>query len=610
MALDGVTLSYLVAELAPQLVGGRIDKIQQPEKEEVHFQLRSEGRSLRLLLNVGATASRIQLTREGKKNPLTPPMFCMILRKHLEGGRIIGLKQAGLERIVTLMIETYDEYGDLVTYHLHLEIMGKHSNLILVDPRQNVILDGMKRYSHALSRHREVLPGRSYILPPSQGKAEEVTQEDEWRQILYKEDWDRPVAKLLLEHFGGVSPELAKEIVLQSGLAADIRLGTCGDIDLSRLYQAYSRLAIPKNHQALDPCVYYDPNSSHALPAAFSFTPFQQYAGMRVEKTTTLNEALLEYYESKAQSNVLEALRGSLSKLIGEQAAHIRKKLSLYDETLNNAERSMAYQRWGELLTANLYRLHKGEATVELEDYNEPDYPVVSIPMDPLLTGIENAQRYYRLYNKGKSTQMKTIPLRENALTELSYLESLLLSLEQAQTTAELKDIRSEMIEQGYLAGKNKEKDKFRKGQSNKPKKIMESPEPRTFYSTQGRLIYVGKNNKQNDWLTTKHSSPHDLWLHVKNIPGSHVLIPLDQDEEFPDDLTLEEAAALAIHFSQAQGSTLVPVDYTHVKNIKKPNGAKPGMVIYEKNWTLYLTPEKDKLEQLLKGEQSRKEIP
>lgn len=613
MALDGVTLSYLVNELAPQLTGGRIDKIQQPEKDEVHFLIRSAGRSLRLLLNAGATAARIQLTRDGKKNPPSPPMFCMILRKHLEGGRIVALKQSGLERIVTLAVETYDEFGDQVVYHLILEIMGKHSNLILVDPQTNIILDGIKRYSHALSRHREVLPGRPYLLPPAQGKLEDVSDEEQWRETLFKAEgkdggpavplsWERPVAKILLERFGGISPELAREIVIQAGLDHDIRLSGCGDIDLSRLHRAYVHLTVSRDLRAIAPCVYYDPAAGRPLPVAFSFAPFQQYAGLKTERLESLNDALVRFYESKAQNNALEALRGSLTKLVGEKAEHLRKKLALYEETLAGAESAMIYQRWGELLTANLYRLRPGEKAVKLEDYNEPDYPVVSIPLDPLRDGIANAQHYYRLYGKAKSTKQKTAPLKSAALSELSYLESLLLSLEQARTPAEIQDIRTEMVEQGYLTGKGLEKQ--RHGQKEKKKKAAENPQPRIFRSSQGRIIMVGKNNKQNDWLTVKQGAPQDLWLHVKNIPGSHVLIPLTPEEDFPDDQTLEEAAALAIHFSQARGSTLVPVDYTHVKNIRKPNGAKPGMVVYDTNWTLYLTPKQETLDKLLADEQ------
>lgn len=593
MALDGVTLNHLVNELQPQVAGARIDKIHQPEKEEIHLLLRNHGRSQRLLFNVSASSVRLHLTAENKKNPANPPMFCMILRKHLEGGKIIALAQSGLERVITLAIQNYNEYGDLATWHLSLEIMGKHSNLLLIDPETNLILDGLKRYSHALSRHREVLPGRPYLPPPSQGKLDPLPDEETWRQYLYKEGVEKALTDILVTRFAGISPELSREIVVQAGLDNDTRLHYCGDIDLARLFQAYSRLANPQSLAALQPCLYFA--ALNPVPVAFSFIPYQQYQGLQTRPQPSLNETVARFYGLKTTNNTLEAKRGSLRKIVQEQHSHLAKKLQIYNETIGKAESSLAYQKWGELLTANLYRIPPGAETVTVEDYYQPDFPPVSITLDPLLSGIDNAQRYYRLYNKAKATLQKTEPLKQDVLSELTYLESLLVTLEQALTLPEMEDIHTELIEQGYIAGKpgDKKNSKSKKGKA-------EIPVPRTYLSSQGRIIMVGKNNRQNDWLTLKRGKPNDLWLHVKTIPGSHVLVPLQEGEEFPDDLTLEEAAALAIYFSQARGSTLVPVDYTHVKNIKKPNSAKPGMVIYEQNWTLYLTPAPDVLERLL----------
>lgn len=600
MAFDGVTLAHLIKELAPQLIGARIDKIHQPEKEEIHLLLRQQG-SVRLLLNASATGARFHLSQENKKNPLTPPMFCMILRKHLEGGKIIGLRQSELERIVTFDIQNYNERADLVTLQLHLEIMGKHSNLILVDPAAQTILDGLKRYSHALSRYREVLPGRTYLVPPSQGKQPPMDDEEYWRETLYKEDLDRPVSSILLARFAGISPELAREIVLQAGLDSETRLHQCGDIDLSRLFQAYRYLSDPAalSLSGINPCLYYD-SASKGQPVAFTFIPFQQYQGLKAEHIPSLNEAIRRFYQLKSSNNTLESKRGSLRKVVQDQHAHLSKKLHIYDEAILSAESNLAYQKWGELLTANLYRIPQGAKDVTVEDYYDPECTPVTIPLDPWQSAIDNAQRYYKLYNKAKATRQKTAPLREATLNELEYLDSLLLSLDQAATLTELDDIHAELIEQGIVAGKHlgKDKGKHKKGQ---PK---EGPQPRLYRSSQGRIIYVGKNNMQNDWLTLRKGKPNDLWLHVKQIPGSHVLIPLEEGEDFPDDATLEEAAALAIYYSQARGSSQVPVDYTHVKQIKKPNAAKPGMVIYDQNWTLYLTPKPDALERLLASEE------
>ncbi|HVJ50527.1 Rqc2 family fibronectin-binding protein [Desulfitobacterium sp.] len=617
MALDGITLNHLVKELAPQLIGARIDKINQPEKEEIHLSLRNQGQSLRLLLNINATAARLHLTQENKKNPTSPAMFCMILRKHLEGGKILNVEQIGLERIVLITVQNYNEYGDLATLQLYLEIMGKHSNLILVDPEKQLILDGIKRYSHAVSRHREVLPGRTYIAPPTQGKWDPISEEETFRSVLLNEEISSKLTDLLVKRFAGISPELAREIITRAGLNLTIRLEQCGDIDLSRAFQGYLTLANPQSLAEIRPCLYYQEGTpSKGLPTAFTFVPFQQYQGLTGETFSSLNTAIEHFYHVKASNNNLEAKRGSLRKIVQESLHHMNKKLSIYEEAMENAEKVFKYQRWGELITANLYRITPGMTEIVVEDYNEETLPKITIPLDAQLSGIDNSQHFYRLYNKAKVTIQKTEPLKVASFNEVNYLESVLLSLEQASTPSELEEVRKELIDEEYLAGKHTRKTspqkagKFpskgnaKKKQGNKP----EAPQPRTYQSSAGRMILVGKNNRQNDWLTLKKGRPQDLWLHVKNIPGSHVLIPLEDGEEFPDDTTLEEAAALAIHFSQAKGSSLVPVDYTHVKNIKKPNAAKPGMVIYETNWTLYLTPQPEVIERLLATETEKTE--
>lgn len=609
MALDGVTLAYLVNELAPQLIGARIDKIFQPEKDEIHFLLRQQG-SRRLLLSTNATSPRFHLTRENKKNPSSPPMFCMILRKHLEGGKLVDLHQSELERVVTFDIQNYNERGDLVTLHLHLEIMGKHSNLILVDPTTGVILDGLRRYSHALSRYREVLPGRIYLAPPSQGKRPPMEDEELWRKALYEEDLDHPITNVLLARFAGISPELAREIVIQAGLTLDISLHQCGDIDFSRLFQAYRRLSNPEGVLEIEPCLYYkSEHQSH--PVAFTFTPFQQYQELRMENVPSLNDAVAGFYQSKSNNNTLESKRGSLRKIVQEKHTHFSKKLKIYKEAEIFAQSGLAYQKWGELLTANLYNISLGSTEVTVEDYYDPSLSALTIPLNPHLSAIDNAQRYYKRYNKAKATLRQTKPLSEAALEEVKYLDSLQVSLDQASALSDLDEIHVELVDQGYVAGKyiKKQFTKPKKGRLNtkskaKAKAPKEVPHPRVYRSSQGRVIYVGKNNAQNDWLTMRKARPTDLWLHVKIIPGSHVLIPLEDGEEFPDDTTLEEAAALAIYYSQARGSSQVPVDYTHVKQIRKPNSAKPGMVIYDQNWTLYLTPKPEILERLLTSEE------
>ena len=605
MALDGVTIAHLINELSPQLIGARIDKIFQPEKEEIHFLLRQHS-SRRLLLNTSAAAARFHFTSEIKKNPTTPPMFCMILRKHLEGGKIIDICQTELERVVTFFIQNYNERGDLVILHLYLEIMGKHSNLILVDSTNQRILDGLKRYSHALSRYREVLPGKTYLAPPSQGKQPPIENEEHWRQILFENDLDQSITDLLLNRFAGISPELAREIVAQAGLKSTILLNQCGDIDLSRLFRAYCHLANPKSIPTIQPHLYF--KADHPiLPSAFSFIFFQQYEELIPESVPSLNEAICRYYQAKSSNNTLESRRGSLRKIVQEQQTHLEKKHKIYEQAIVSAKSALSYQKWGELLTANLYNISPNTKQVTVEDYYDPALSTVDIPLNPNLSPIDNAQRYYKLYNKAKATIIKTDPLKKACINEVTYLNSILVSLDQAPTLSELEEIRSELVDQGYIGVHLRTKYSNNNGRFNsksKSKSPKEAIHPRIYRSSQGRIILVGKNNAQNDWLSLRKGKPNDLWLHVKVIPGSHVLVPLEEGEEFPDDATLEEAATLAIYYSQARGSSQVAVDYTHVKQLKKPNSAKPGMVIYEQNWTLYLTPKPEVLEQLLASEE------
>ncbi|NLI90721.1 MAG: fibronectin/fibrinogen-binding protein [Peptococcaceae bacterium] len=597
MALDSITLYHLIRELEPLLAGTRIDKIQQPEKEEVHILLRSPGRNLRLLLNAGSTSPRLHLTEENKKNPLSPPMFCMILRKHLEGGKVIKVEQVGLERIVTITIRNYNERGDLQDYHLHLEIMGKHSNLILVDPQTGIILDGIRRYSHLVSRHREVLPGKPYILPPSQDKADTFPNEEEFAAYLLQHNLDRKLTDALLDLFNGISPELAREIVSRSGLSPDAILDNCGEIDLNRIYRAYSYFLTYKDKTPIKPCLYYPSKREMNLPVAFSFLPYAQYRGFVIQETQSINEAVNLFYSKKTEYSNTEAKRGSLRKVVNDLSGHQNKKRGIYEDTLAKANKGLDYQKQGELLIANLYQLSPGLRSITVQDYTDPEYPDLTIGLDPALSGIENAKRYYKLYNKAKSTIKSAQPLLEAVLEELEYLESLKLSIDQAASNEELNEIHQELIDQGYITGKH---DKKTPGKKKEPDKYSL---PHVYHSKSGKIIIVGRNNRQNDRMTWREAKPSDLWLHVKKIPGSHVIVPLDDGQEFPDDDTLLDAAALAVYFSQARGSSQVPVDYTHVRQIKKPRGVKPGMVVYEQNWSLLITPEEETVERLLSTE-------
>lgn len=604
MALDSITLYHLLNELRPELIGTRIDRIVQPEKEEIHLILRGSKRPLRrLLLNAGSTSGRIHLTDENKKNPTSAPLFCMILRKHLESGKIMDIQQAGLERVVTIFIQNYNDRGDLQDFHLHLEIMGKHSNLILVDPQTNIILDGIRRYSHLLSRYREVLPGKPYLNPPNQHKADLVTDEEKWMSLFVSHDLDKRVRDALVQIINGISPELAIELIARSGLEQDTILDRCGEIDLSRLYQAYSFLILNREKTILDPCIYYESSRKRDLPSVFTFIPYLQYSGLSEQKVSTLNEAINLYYTKKITFHNTEAKRGSLRKVVQDHYSHLNKKLGIHENTISKAEKGLRYQKLGELLTANLYKLTPGMAEITVDDYTDPDYKPLTISLDPALSGINNAQRYYKLYNKSKLTILKTKPFLQGDREEMAYLQTLTLSIEQAESNKELAEIHQELIDQGYVSSKQSDKKPTKSKPSSKKKEPEIHSTPHIYYSQTGKTIIVGRNNRQNDRMTWREAKPSDMWLHVKQIPGSHVIVPLDENEEFPDDATLLDAAALAVYFSQARGSSQVPVDYTHVKQIKKPKGAKPGMVVYDQNWSLLITPKQEDIDRLLATE-------
>lgn len=598
MALDSITLYHLLKELNPELTGTRIDRIQQPEKEEVHLILRSKGRTQRLLLNAGSISARIHLTTASKKNPASAPMFCMILRKHLENGKITEIRQEGLERIIIITIQNYNERGDLQEYHLYLEIMGKHSNLILVDPRTNTILDGLRRYSHLVSRYREVLPGRKYLAPPKQNKTDYVKSEEEWKTLFLQYDLGRRVRDALVTLINGLSPELAGEIVLRAGLEEDLLLDNCGEIDLSRLYQAYSFFILNREKTVPQPCLYYKSRWQKNLPSAFSFIPYIQYSSLYKEDTSSLNKAVDLYYTKKIAFSNTEAMRGSLRKVVQDHCGHLTKKTGIYQEAIAKAEKGLSYRKLGELVTANLYKISPGMKEITIEDYTDPEYKSLTITLNPALSPVDNAQRCYKLYNKSKATIRKTSPLLESGLEEMDYLLTLALSIEQAANNEELAEIYQELIDQGYISGKSGGKKAAPKKKETDVRSL-----PHTYFSKTNRPIIVGRNNRQNDRMTWRESKPSDMWLHVKKIPGSHVIIPLEEDTRFPDDETLLDAATLAVYFSQARGSSHVPVDYTHVKQIKKPRGAKPGMVVYDQNWSLIITPKDEDIERLLATE-------
>ncbi|MGI6686103.1 MAG: Rqc2 family fibronectin-binding protein [Bacillota bacterium] len=574
-------MSAIQKELNDKIILGKIVKIYQPERYTIILKIKKGPENFQLLISAHPVNSRVHLTQESKDNPYTPPMFCMVLRKHLEGGRITAISQKDLDRVLNFFIEGYDEIGQPAKKILTVEIMGKHSNIILVDSKDNTILDGIKRYTHLVSRHREILPGRTYIAPPDQNKANPLLiDEEKFRELLLSLPLSSKVRKGIVQTLAGFSPLLAEEIVWRAELPENVMVDTLGDYDLIRLWQALTEVLTPLKQKTQSGHVVLE----NGNPLDFSFLPLLQFRDKELLSFPGMGDALDFFYARKEEGDLFFARQRELIKIVNTEKERVEKKLNLQGEKLKDTENMEDYRLWGELITANMYKLSKGMADAELDNYYDP-INTVHVSLDPTLTPAENAQVYFKKYNKAKSSKVLIEAQMAKNQEELDYLYSVLNALEQAGELGDLEEIRSELVEASYL------KEKSAKGKSQPKKKGKEPiPEPLTFHSQDGYTILVGKNNKQNDLLTLKTAKKDDLWLHTKNIPGSHVIVRRKPGHEIPFS-TIEEAASLAAYYSKARASSKVPVDYTLVSQVKKPNGAKPGMVIYFEQKTLYVTP-------------------
>ncbi len=571
MALDAVAVRCLVSGLSPLITDGRIDKIYQPERDEITINIRTFTDNYRLLLSASSSNPRAHLTKYAKSNPKTAPMFCMLLRKHIGSGKITGIEQIGFERIIKISIESYDELGDLTTKYLIIEIMGKYSNIILTNHEMK-ILDSIKRVDFTVSSVRQILPGLIYELPPKQDKTDltEVTRDTDI-------DLSQPIKadKALLGAVGGISPLTAREIVYRAVGRADINASELTINKQSAVKVALLKFAEEVSGGIFSPCIITD-NSGKAID--FSATAIKQYEGYaKITHCISISEVLDEFYNSRDTRERMRQKSADLLKLLNNNIERVSKKLVILQKTVKDAENKDKYKVYGDLITANIYKIAEGMKNIEVENYYENN--TVTIPLDERLSPSRNAQRYYKKYNKAKTAEIEAAKQIETAKASLDYLESTLVSLENAENEADLSAIRSELINEGYLN---------RKINPKKQKQTVQKP--MHFVSSDGFDIYVGKNNTQNDYLTLKFANSSDIWFHTKNIHGSHTVIKLGLDKDVPD-TTMKEAACLAAYYSKARNSSQVPVDYTQIKNVKKPNGAKPGMVIYDRYNTVYVTP-------------------
>ncbi len=575
MAFDGFVTHRMVCELKNKLISGKIDKIYQPEKDELIILVRTLSGQFRLLISATSSNPRIHLTEMTRENPITAPLFCMILRKHLVGGKIKNISQHDFDRTIRIDIECYTEMGDLTEKSLIVEIMGKHSNIILIQ-KDNKIIDSIKHIDFTVSAVRQILPNLIYELPPSQNKLNPLeADEKEVKNILSSFSADTPLEKNLLASFTGMSPLMAREIVHSFYGASNIT--SEADIDaFSNHLVSFIRKIIAEDSKN---CIIFE--KSNEKPIAFSCLPLTQYEGIgNMLLHESISRAVEGFFAGRDLHDRLTQKSAATVKIINNNIDRCEKKIKIHTETLSKAKQKDRYKIFGDLLTANIYRLEQGMDRITVQNYYSESGEDVEISLIPELSPSRNAQRYYKLYSKAKASEEHSSNQLEEAFTEKAYLESVLDAIERATNYADISEIREELGEQGYISVQ-----KSKKKQQKKTLALIK------FTSSDGYEILVGKNNKQNDELTIKMAYSTDIWFHTKNIPGSHTIVRTNGQSEVPDS-TILEAANIAAYFSKARNSSGVPVDYTAVKNIKKPNGSKPGFVIYETNNTVYVTPD------------------
>jgi len=577
MALDGIVTRAIAAELQG-CIGARIHKIHQPAPRDLVLQIRGNGAQGKLLLSANPTYPRVHWTKQTYTNPKEAPMFCMLLRKYCEGGIIEQVKQIGNERVLHLTIRRRDELGDVMLRTLVIELMGRHSNIMLIDQDTGVIHDGIHHVTPAISSYRTVMPGSAYMPPPDQRKANPLDVDSAARlaELLAETDALSPLPQRLVEALSGVSPLLARELVHRSGLAqsaeaTDIR---------ERLWPVFDEMMSEFREQRYTPVIVTEPGGR----SVFAVTPLT-HLDSPAAAYGSISECLEAYYGDKAQRDVVKQRVSDLLRFLANEKSKNVKKLEKLAETIEEAKEADRYRVLGELITTYMHQIQKGDAAAEVVNYYDETGATVTIALDPQLSPSENAQRYFKRYNKAKNSLSMATEQMTAAREEIRYLETLQQQLDSA-SLADIEEIREELVEQQYLRDRSK-----RGGKKKKPAR----PALLSYTSSEGASILVGKNNTQNEYLTNRLASSSDTWLHTKDIPGSHVVI---RGGSFGD-ATLEEAAMLAAHYSQARSSSQVPVDYTLIRHVRKPSGAKPGFVIYDHQKTLFVTPDEQRLQAL-----------
>ena len=577
MAFDGITISTIVQELNTTLKDGRINKIAQPEADELLLTIKTPKGQRRLYISASASLPLIYLTDTNKPSPMTAPNFCMLLRKHINNGRITNIHQPKLERIICFDIEHLDELGDLCKNQLIVEIMGKHSNIIFCNDK-GMIIDSIKHVSAQMSSVREVLPGRTYFIPDTMERHNPLTvAEEEFRTLL--RDKPMPLSKAVYTSFTGISPIVAEEICHLSGIPSEITPRDLSDDMLLHFFNQFSLYFEAVKEGNFQPVIYYRGQE----PVEFSCLPISHYSQYEPKNFESVSELLETYYSTKNTITRIRQKSSDLRRVVQTALERNRKKYALQTKQLRDTENREKYKVYGELLHTYGYNVEKGAKKLEALNYYTNE--MITIPLDTTKTPMENAQKYFDKYNKQKRTFEALTELIEETRDDIIYLESVSNALDIALSEDDLLQIKEELIEAGYV------KRKFTK------KKVKITNKPLHYISSDGFHMYVGKNNMQNEELTFHFAVGNDWWFHAKGVPGSHVIVKTN-GEELPD-RTFEEAGRLAAYYSKNRGNEKVEIDYIEKKHVKKPAKAKPGFVIYHTNYSLIIDSDISKLEQV-----------
>ncbi len=578
MAFDACMLACALWEIKKTALGARIEKVYQPERDEIILQMRSFEGGKRLQINAGSGNPRIGFTEVPKENPQNPPMFCMLLRKYLQGAKLCEITQVPFDRIAYLCFETRDEMGFPCKRYLIAELMGRYSNLIFADENKKII-SAMRTADLSFDSARQLVAGMTYREPP-QGKIDPLgVTEEGFLEIINKAPAEREAARVIVESFSGIAPVVAREIVYLATRHTDTPVKYCFAEELRTEFFKVTDII---KQESFTPCIVMDGESC----VEYSFMPLTQYTGLECRKMPSVGSLFDLYFESRDKAQRVHQRAADILKLLTNAEARIKRKLEAQSAELAECEKGAEYKKIGDLITANIYRLKRGDTTAEFDDYEnmreDGSFEKIRVELDGRLTPAANAQRYYKKYNKAKTARVELTKQIEIGQRELQYIYTVFEALTRAEGPADLLEIRDELYRSGYAS-------RMKSYAQRKP----HNPTVMRFVTPDGMTVLCGKNNVQNEYITHKLAQKLDYWFHAKNVPGSHVLLVTEGKEPTDSDFTV--AAEIAAYYSKAEGDNIA-VDYTHAKNVKKPPAAKMGFVIYHTNWTAYVTPSGEKI--------------